>query len=289
MDDIEVDPLSSAPPSNAHTRPSTSSADAPPPAYPKRHHHYKPPKMPLDAIDVLDESVSPTFLRHHSGPFDAVTKSMFMSKNKNPLAALEHSTQAVLEATPEVSVHDSLEKHVPLQNTAVVEPGQRPFGDDEPLEYQEENLLSDVGRWDGIDYAADDRKAHGRGHWDGAFMNRGHNEAERAARDARSAKGHPKRNPVAGDLNYESADAENMIEMRTQERDIVHSVDPDNMVTILPPDRDIRVDGMQASATAIEEAYEEHHHEEHHDGIHLGIVEGIKRRLSGRRNKHHAE
>jgi hypothetical protein len=116
-------------------------------------------------------------------------------------------------------------------------------------------------------------------------MNRGHNQAERAARDASSGKGHRKRKPVPGDLDYESAPAEDMIEMRsTQERDIVHSVDPDNMVTILPPDRDIRVDGMQASATAIEEA-----DEEHHDGKHLGIVEGIKRRLSGRRNKHHAE
>ena len=286
MNDIEVDPLSSAPPFNAHARPSTSSVDTPPPAYPKRHHNYKPPKMPLDAIDVMDESVPPTFLRHHSGPFDAVTKSRFTSKNKNPLAALEHSTQAVLEATPEVSIQDSIEKHVPLQNTAVVEPGQRPFGHDEPLQYQEENLLSDVGRWEGIDYAQDDRKAHGQGHWDGAFMNRGHNEAERAALNASSAKGHPKRKPIPGDLNYESADAVDMIEMSSQERDIVHSVDPDNMVTILPPDRDLRVDGMQASATAIEEAQLEEHHQ---DGKHLGIVEGIKRRLSGRRSKPHAE
>jgi len=47
---------------------------------------------------------------------------------------------------------------------------------------------------------------------------------------------------------------------------------------MVPPERDIRVSGMQASASAIEEA--EHH--EHH-----GILDGIKRRISLKRHKEH--
>lgn len=252
MPDVEIDPLTPAPPPGPQP-PSTSSSDAPPP-YRKQHHRKPLPKrMPLDAIDVMDGSIPPNLLRHHSGPFDAVTKSMFLSQNQNPLVALEHSTQEALEATPEISIQDSLERHVPLQNTAIVEPGQRPYGNDKPVEYEEENLLGDVGRWQGIEYDDDDRKAHGHAHSDGAFVNLGPNQTQQDVND------HPKRKAVPGLFP--------------------NSADPDSIIEMLPPERDLRVEGMQASGRAVQEAKMD-------KGKHLGIVEGIKRRLSGRKSKH---
>ena len=240
MIDTEIDPLTPATPIDPQDR----LACSPPPQYHKEHHRRKQPKrMPLDAIDIMDDSVPPNLLRHHSGPFDAVTTSMYLSKNKNPLAALEHSTQEVLEATPELSIQDAVKRHVPLQNTAVVEPGQRPRGYEEPLQYEEENLLGNVGRWQGIEYAADDKKAHGPSQWD---------------------------------------DKKAMVKRQPSSEDMIYVTDPDSMIEMVPSDWDLRVEGMQANTNAIEEAQEAQEK-------HLGLVEGIKRKLSGRRNKHGEE
>ena len=237
MIDTEIDPLTPATPIDPQDR----LACSPPPQYHKEHHRRKQPKrMLLDAIDIMDDSVPRNLLRHHSGPFDAVTKSMYLSKNKNPLAALEHSTQEVLEATPELSIQDAVKRHVPLQNTAVVEPGQRPRGYEEPLQYEEENLLGNVGRWQGIEYVAGDKKARGPSYW-----------------GDKTAKA--KRKPLPANITYVT--------------------DSDSNIAMVPPELDLRVEGMPASANVIEETKAE-------QGKHLGIVEGIKRKLSGRRNKH---
>jgi len=104
--------------------------------------------LPIDVIDLLDESVPPGLLRHHSGPFDPVTRSAYLPETESPLAASQQSTEETLKATPESAIRDSLTQHVPLQNTAVVGPGEHVPGGppDDILDYKEENLLGDVGR-----------------------------------------------------------------------------------------------------------------------------------------------
>ena len=230
---------------------------------PRRHHHHTHPpqhkshpsmELPPDIIDRMDDSVPPRLLRHHSGPFDAVTRSAYLNPNKSPLAALQHSNEEALKATPEISIRDSLNKHVPLQNTAIVPPGEHVPGGlpDETLDYKEENLIGDIGRWQGIEYDDDDRRAKGHPGWEGAFMNRGLNEADRARQDA---KHHKERHPGGSDEHYGN----------------------DGMIEMVPPERDIRIDGMRASSSAVEEA--EHH--KHHGH---GLIDGIKRRISLKRH-----
>jgi hypothetical protein len=228
---------------------------------PQHHHHHhhhekaRPSReLPPDIIDRMDDSVPPQLLRHHSGPFDAVTRSAYLSQNKSPLAALAHSNEEALKATPEISIRDSLNKHVPLQNTAIVPPGEHVPGGlpDETLDYKEENLIGDIGRWQGIEYDDDDRRAKGHHGWDGAFMNRGLNEADRARQDA---KHHKQKNGDHGNVDEYYAN--------------------NGMIEMVPRERDIRVDGMHASSIAVEEA--EHH--KHH-----GIIDGIKRRISLKRH-----
>jgi hypothetical protein len=51
-----------------------------------------------------------------------------MNPMYSPVAAVKHSNMEALKATPREFVQDSLEKHVPLQGTAMVPPGERYFG-----------------------------------------------------------------------------------------------------------------------------------------------------------------
>lgn len=235
---------------------------------PATHQHSGRPKpkarLPTDIIDLMDDSVPPGLLRHHSGPFDPVTQSAYLPPNKSPLAALQHSTEEALKATPESAIRDSLLKHVPLQNTAVVGPGEHVPGgaaDEFLSDYQEENLLGDVGRWQGIEYDDDDRRAKGHPGWDGAFVNRGHNKAERSKKEAhKPSRGKRELGEYVGDYRGEN----------------------DGMIEMVTPERDIRVNGMQASASAIDDAEREMTEHRH------GIVSGIKRRISLVR-KHHRD
>ena len=252
----------------------TGAETATSPSEPHHHHHHhhqsRPSnQLPPDAIDLMDESLPPSLLRHHSGPFDPVTKSAYLSQNKSPLAALEHSTAEILHATPEVSIRDSLNKHVPLQNTAVVGPGELVPGGlpDERLDYEEENLIGDIGRWQGVDYDDDDRRAKGHGGWEGAFMGQGRNEADRAKYEAKHAK---KRAGVTGNGEWS----------QRLDADGYGSAAHGGMIEMVPPERDIRLDGMQASASAIEAS----EHNQHH-----GILDGIKRRISLKRHKDHPQ
>jgi len=226
----------------------------PPPAYSHspegqvhRHHHHsahrphRPAELPPDIIDRLDDSVPPSLVRHHSGPFDPVTRSAYLPTKQSPLAALAHSNEEALKATPETSIRDSLNKHVPLQNTAVVPPGEPiPGAPEETLDYKEENLIGDIGRWEGIEYDDDDRRAKGR-HPPDSFDN-----------PALSTGKHHR-----------------LFHFGSGEGDV-------QMIEMVPPERDVQVSGMQASASAIEQAERDKHH---------GLVDGIKRRLSLK--KHH--
>jgi hypothetical protein len=234
-----------------------TSRQQPPPS-----HHKPKAELPTDVIDLLDESVPPGLLRHHDSPYDPVTRSAYLPNTQSPLVALQHSTQEALKATPESAIRDSLVNHVPLQNTAVVAPGEHIPGpaNETMSNYQEENLLGDVGRWQGIEYDDDDRRAKGHAGWDGAFANSGHNKAERVEKEVEH--GHkPARGKQAWGEYVDDYRGEN-----------------EGMVGIISPDRDLRVDGMQASKKAIEEAEQERLEHERH-----GFVGGIKNFVK----KHH--
>lgn len=221
------------------------------------HHQHKPHpsrELPPDIIDLMDDSVPPSLVRHHSGPFDAVTRSAYLPPKQSPLAALKHSTEETLKATPEISIRDSLNKHVPLQNTAVVPPGEHVPGGlpDETLDYKEENLIGDIGRWQGIEYDDDDRRAKGR------------HSPDRFLTDTPSKNHHHLFHFGKGHHHDEDGSTgavmnDGMIEMQ------------------VPQERDVRVAGTQASSSAIEEAESQKHH---------GLVDGIKRRLSLKKHHH---
>jgi hypothetical protein len=219
----------------------------------------KPRKtLPPDVIDLMDNTIPPSLTRHHSGPFDAVTKSAYLPKDKSPLAALQYSTEQVLKATPEISIRDSVNQHVPLQNTAVSAPGQPvPAGlPGEVLMYEEENLIGNVRQWDGIEYDDDDGKATDY-YEDGDVI-----DPEGEAEIAKGGK--HRRHKNKGQWVQSLSDGNDYNEYEGE------------LVEIVPRDRDIKVDGMKASASAIKEAEPKKK---------LGIVDGIKRKLSGRRPK----
>lgn len=242
--------------------PASSSRDKHGDHHHHHHHHHKhrvPTELPPDPIDLMDDSVPPSLLRHHSGPFDPVTRSHYLSNSRSPLAALEHSNAEALKATPESSIRDAVNQHVPLQNTAVVAPGEHVPFTGEVLDYKEENLIGDIGRWDGVEYDDNDRRAKGHPGWEGAFIGLGHNPAEREEIEARKAqKKHKPTKWVQGTTGPEYAGGED-----------------GSMIEMVTPERDLRVDGMPASASAVEEAEKNKH---------LGVLDGIKRRLSARRH-----
>jgi len=104
--------------------------------------------------------------------------------------------------------------------------------------------------------------------WEGAFIGLGHNEAERAEIEARKAeKKHKPTKWVQTTTGPENRGGED-----------------GSMIEMVTPERDFRVDGMPASASAVEEAEAERNK-------HLGVLDGIKRRLSARRHhdKQHQE
>lgn len=90
-----------------------------------RHRYHR--SIPPDPIDVLD-ATSPGGFYHHGGPYDATLRSRNLHPKTSPLAAVRDSNKAALDATPREFVADSLQKHVPLQGTSTVPPGERDFG-----------------------------------------------------------------------------------------------------------------------------------------------------------------
>lgn len=107
---------------------------------PHLHNHRR--QQPSDPIDALDHSGPlPEIPYHHEGPFDAATKARNASKKYSPLEAVKDTNLEALKATPAVFLKDSLDKHVPLQGTAVVPPGMQDFGG-RTMEYQEGSDLN---------------------------------------------------------------------------------------------------------------------------------------------------
>ncbi len=101
------------------------------------HLHTHRRQQPSDPIDCLDHSgPMPETVYHHSGPFDPVMRSRNTNKRYSPVEAVKDTNMEAIKATPSEFVKDSLDKHVPLQGTAVVPPGMQDFGG-HTMQYQE--------------------------------------------------------------------------------------------------------------------------------------------------------
>ncbi|KAF2435766.1 hypothetical protein EJ08DRAFT_645454 [Tothia fuscella] len=127
-----------------------------------RSAHLKKKHIPgADAIDRLD--IGPKY--HHEGPFDAVLLARNTSIESSPLAAVRDSNREAIMATPRENIRDSLEKHKPLDGTAIVPPGEtdqlgRTFNYREG-DNMETSFGGDYKRWPGIKYHPDDIKGKG--------------------------------------------------------------------------------------------------------------------------------
>jgi hypothetical protein len=88
-----------------------------------------------DIIDNLDRSVVGGAY-HHGGPYDATLLARNTSSEISPVAAVKETNAEALRATPKEHVRDALDKHVPLQGTAVIPPGGLDLSGKE-MEYEE--------------------------------------------------------------------------------------------------------------------------------------------------------
>ena len=73
-----------------------------------------------DRIDRLDNLIAPY---HHEGPYDATLLARNTSYTNSPVEAVSTSNEEALKATPRELIKDSVEKHRPLDGTAMVPPG----------------------------------------------------------------------------------------------------------------------------------------------------------------------
>lgn len=88
-----------------------------------------------DMVDVLDETAIGG-VYHHDGPYDATLASRNRDKRYAPVEAVKYGNSEALKATPRENVVDSLERHVPLQGTATIPPGERDLSG-RVMEYEE--------------------------------------------------------------------------------------------------------------------------------------------------------
>lgn len=118
-----------------------------------------------DTIDNLD-TIGGAY--HHGGPYDATLASHNLNKKYSPLEAVHDSNMEAIRATPREYIQDSLERHIPLQGTAVIPPGHRDLSG-KVMDYEEGADLNRepdakggaYKRWDGINYHPDDLKGKG--------------------------------------------------------------------------------------------------------------------------------
>jgi len=119
-----------------------------------RSPHLRKQHMPgADTIDKLD-IVGGRY--HHEGPYDAALLARNMSSTSSPVAALEHSNEEALKATPREKIRDSVVGHRPLDGVAVIPPGARDEFD-RVYDYEEgTNMMIDGAeggeyrRWQGV-------------------------------------------------------------------------------------------------------------------------------------------
>ncbi|KAH8883834.1 hypothetical protein GQ53DRAFT_608189, partial [Thozetella sp. PMI_491] len=130
------------------------------------HLHNRHRKQPSDTIDKLD--LSGGVPHHHEGPFDAASHARNRDKPNAPADAVRVSNLEALKATPRAFVLDSERKHVPLQGTAIIPPGQPDFTGNimdyvEGTDMQRTNDASGgpMGRWDVVHYLDEDLKGKG--------------------------------------------------------------------------------------------------------------------------------
>lgn len=100
-----------------------------------RSPHLKKKHIPgADLIDSLDDSFDNRY--HHEGPYDATLLSRNTSYLTSPVEAVRGTNEEALRATPRENIRDALDKHVPLQGTAVIPPGMCGL-DGRPMNYEE--------------------------------------------------------------------------------------------------------------------------------------------------------
>ncbi|TVY38752.1 hypothetical protein LSUB1_G002664 [Lachnellula subtilissima] len=131
-----------------------------------RSPHLRKKHIPgTDTIDGLDR-IGGTY--HHEGPYDATLLSRNTSYNSSPVAAVAASNAEALRATPRENIKDSLDKHVPLQGTAVIPPGMAGL-DGKVMNYNEgADLMREPDaaggaykRWADVKYLPEDYKGKG--------------------------------------------------------------------------------------------------------------------------------
>jgi hypothetical protein len=108
-------------------------ADRNPYNYSSKHRHVR---QPSDPIDVLDKSGVAGTPYHHDGPYDPTLADRNTNNLYPPIEAVKDSNEEALKATPRENIQDSLTKHVPLQGTAIIPPGERDMSG-RTMEYEE--------------------------------------------------------------------------------------------------------------------------------------------------------
>lgn len=132
-----------------------------------RSPHLRKKHIPhADTIDSLDKSFG--FAYHHEGPYDATLRSRNLTPKTSPIEAVRRSNEEALKATPKENIRDALERHVPLQGTASIPPGEPDFSGNE-MRYEEgADLMREPDaaggaykRWADMKYHSDDLKGKG--------------------------------------------------------------------------------------------------------------------------------
>ena len=85
---------------------------------------------------------------HHEGPYDATLMSRNKRAYSSPVKATEHTNRKALQATPLEQIHDSLQKHRPLDGVASIPPGA-PDPSGRRYEYEEgpNMMIADGGNY----------------------------------------------------------------------------------------------------------------------------------------------
>jgi len=121
---------------------------------------------PADTIDVLDRSFGVAY--HHEGPYDATLLSRNLNPKSSPIEAVRGSNEEALRATPRENIRDALDRHMPLQGTAVIPPGEEDYSG-RRMSYEEgADLMREPDapggaykRWPDMKYHPDDLKGKG--------------------------------------------------------------------------------------------------------------------------------
>ncbi|RPA89348.1 hypothetical protein L873DRAFT_1832012 [Choiromyces venosus 120613-1] len=137
----------------------------PSPPYSSQKSRRRPSFIPgPDTIDRLDNGVFGGHY-HHEGPYDSTLLAR-QNGPRPPVEALRESNAAALAATPMANILDSLEKHKPLQGTAMVAPGTKLpngefIGDYEEYDMMRQGPGGSYRRYSGFNYPKEDLKGKG--------------------------------------------------------------------------------------------------------------------------------